>query len=187
MHSQLPHHHRTTMWHATLAFVLPSHLPSQLPCHILYNPVTLPRQHPYNLVTMQRQHPYRHLSSTLPRAILSLGHVMYRLPRFICTLPHVNSVLVQLNPKIQNRVTCVTYSCFHVSLLMSSWCHVYITYRTVDVNNMSNWLWLVWDFAYLGNWLESDTLSFISAHHSIIASTFVGSTMIPFPRIMCPK
>jgi hypothetical protein len=102
MHNQLPHHHRTTMWHATSTYVLPSHLPNQLPCHILYNPVTLPRQHPYNLVTMQRQHPYSHLSSTLPRAILSLGHAMYGLPHFICTLPRVNSILVQLNPKIQN-------------------------------------------------------------------------------------
>jgi hypothetical protein len=82
---------RTTMCHAMSASILPH--------HHLYCPITLPHQLSYSPATLPRQHLYNDLSFILQCVSLSLGHVMYRMPRVIHTLPHVNFILVQLSPK----------------------------------------------------------------------------------------
>lgn len=79
MHGRFPRHYRTTTCRSTLAPVLRSHLPSELP-----------RQHPYCQVTLPCLHPYNHLSYVLPRVILSLGHVTYGLPRVTSVQCHVS-------------------------------------------------------------------------------------------------
>jgi hypothetical protein len=90
MHSQLPRHHRTTTSH---------------PRHRLYCQVIFPVRCHVSIrtassVTIPRQHPNNHMSSVLPHVILSLGHVTCGLPRVIHTVPHDNSVLVQIIPKL---------------------------------------------------------------------------------------
>jgi hypothetical protein len=91
---------------------------SQRPCQHPYSSITLPHQHPYIpvtlphqlsyiLVTLPCQRSYSYMLFVLPHDTLSLGHVMYGLPRVICTLPRVHSILVQLSPKMpKSSDTC---------------------------------------------------------------------------------
>jgi hypothetical protein len=122
MHSQLPHHHHTTMCHATSTSVLPSHLPNQLPCHILYNPVTLPHQHPYNLVTVQHQHPYSHISSTMPRSICHWGtscmdcHILF----VHCHVSILTGPTQPKNPKLSHMCYLLMFPCVLANVIMMS-------------------------------------------------------------------
>jgi hypothetical protein len=125
VHSQLPCHRCTAQSAATSASI--QH--SQLPCQHPYSPVTMPRQHLYNPFTLPRQISYSQLSSVLARVSLSLGHVMYRLPRVIRTMPCVKYILVQHSPKTPNLSdTC------HLKVVP---CHHDVTCHNVDVSSMT--------------------------------------------------